>query len=247
VRASISLSLSLVGVMLLAGCGGGGKETTTAVSAPPPTILTTSGDPGKDAIQAFVAAARAGRVDAMWEMLSTASKRRLGPTLARFRARGARRLAEDIGSFGRYEVIVSERITPEFGVVAIDGSRVVEGRRLRDVYAAALRLEGAKWKLEVGGPVHVRAVGPDPGAHEGVVAQIAAAVSGKDGTGSAVVYVDGLSENPKVFGTASNSTLVVNFEPALDPGRHTVVVFGDVGRDASATGWWFTSARKPRS
>ena len=246
-RASISLSLSLVGVMLLAGCGGRGKEATTAVIAPRPTISTTPGDPGKDAIQAFVAAARAGRVDAMWDMLSTASKRRLGPTLARFRARGAKRLAEGIGSFGRYEVIVSERITPEFGVVAIDGSRVVEGRRLRDVYAVALRLEGAKWKLELGGPVHARAVGPDPGAHEGVVAQIAAAVSGKGGTGSAVVYVDGLSENPKVFGTASNSTLVVNFEPALDPGRHTVVVFGDVGRDASATGWWFTSARKPRS
>jgi hypothetical protein len=234
--------------MLLAGCGGGGgKETTTAVIAPPPTTATTSGDPGKDAIQAFVAAAHAGRVDAMWDMLSTASKRRLGPTLARFRARGAKRLAEDIGSFGRYEVIVSERIMPEFGVVAIDGSRVVEGRRVRDVYAAALRLEGAKWKLELGGPVRVRAVGPDPGAHEDVVAQIAAAVSGKGGTGSAVVYVDGLTENPKVFGTASNSTLVVNFEPALDPGRHTVVVFGDVGRDASATGWWFTAARKPSS
>jgi hypothetical protein len=232
--------------LLLPGCGGGkSAEPTTGESPPAPTTTMTSADPGRDAIQAFVAAAHARRADAMWGMLSTASKRRLGPTLARFRARAAKRLTEDPGSFRRYKVIVSERITPEFGVVAIDGSRVVGGKRLRDTYAAALRLEGEKWKLELGGPVHVRAVGPDPGAHERVVGQIAAAVSGKGGTGSAVVYVDGLTENPKVYGTASNSTLVVNFEPALDPGRHTVVVFGNVGRDASATGWWFTAARRP--
>ena len=199
------------------------------------------------ALDAFVSAAKAGRTDAMWSMLSAVSKRRLGPTLARFRSRGAARLAEDVGSFGRYKVIVSERITPEFGVVAIDGPRIVEGRSVRDVYAAALRLEGEQWKLELGGPVDVRAVGPDPGAHERVVAQIAAAVSGKGGGGTAVVYVDGLTENPKVYGTPSNSTLVVNYEPALDRGRHTVVLFGAVVRDASATGWWFTAAKGSRS
>jgi hypothetical protein len=239
-----------VAALLLAGCGGGKSAEPTTNELPPapaPPTTTTSGDPGKDAIDAFVAAAQAGRVDAMWSMLSAASKERLGPTLARFRARSATRLAEDIGSFGRYEVIVSERITPEFGVVAIDGSRVVEGKRVRDVYAAALRLEGEQWKLELGGPVEVRPVGPDPGAHERVVAQIAAAVSGKGGGGTAVVYVDGLTENPKVYGTATNSTLVVNFQPALGRGRHTVVVFGAVGRDASATGWWFTSAKGPRN
>jgi hypothetical protein len=252
VKPSNRLLLSLVGVALLAGCGGGesAQPTTTNDFPPapsPPPATTTSGDPGKDAIDSLVAAARGGRADAMWSMLSAESKRRLGPTLARFRARGASRLAEAVGSFGRYKVIVSERITPEFGVVAIDGPRVVDGKRVRDVYAAALRLEGEEWKLELGGPVKVRAVGPDPGAHERLVAQIAAAVSGKGGGGTAVVYVDGLTENPKVYGTASNSTLVVNYEPALDRGRHTVVVFGAVGRDASASGWWFTAAKGPRS
>ena len=250
-RPSNRLSLSLVGVVLVAGCGGGksaAPPTTDEMPAAPPPATTTeaSADPGRAAIQAFVAAAHGGKAEAMWNMLSTASQRRLGPTLAGFRARASKRLAEDIGSFGRYKVIVSERITPEFGVVAIDGPRVVQGKCVRDVYAAALRLEGDTWKLELDSPVHVRAVGPDPGAHEDVVAQIAAAVSGEGGAGSAVLYVDGLTENPKVYSTATNSTLVVNFEPALDPGRHTVVAFGNVGRDASATGWWFTAARKPR-
>jgi hypothetical protein len=237
-------ALAVVAV-LLAGCGGGGaKQTTSATTSATPTTTTTSGDPGKDAIEAFVVAARAGRADALWLMLSTATKRRLGP-LARFRTHTAVELTEGVGSFGRFGVIVSERITPEFGIVAVDGRRVVEGRLERDVYATALRLEGSAWKIELGGPVHVRAVGPDPGAHEDVVAQVAAAVSGQGGSGTAVVYVDGLTESPKVYGTPSNSTLVVNFQPALDPGRHTVVVFGTVGRQAAATGWWFTVARKP--
>jgi hypothetical protein len=227
---------------VLAGCGGGAKETTSGVTPPPP-LPTTSGDPGKDAITALVAAAREGRADAMWSMLSSPTKRRLGP-LPRFRAHAAKSLGEQLGSLGRFTVIVSERITSEFGVVAIDGARVVAGRRQKDVYAAALRLEGSAWKFELGSPVHVRAIGPDPGAHEDVVAQIAAAVSGEGGVGSAVIYVDGLTENPKVYGTQRNSTLVVNYEPALDAGRHTVVVFGNVGSDASATAWWFRVARK---
>jgi hypothetical protein len=239
------VALLALAALLLAGCGGKtAAPTTTANPVPPPPTLAV--DPGKEAMDAFVAAARNGKVDALWAALSSQSKQRLGPTITRFRQRAAKRLAEEVGSFGKYKVIVSERITPEFGVVAIDGTHLVDGKRLRDVYAAALRLQGSRWKLELGGPVHVRPVGPDPGAHESVVAQIAAAVSGKGGTGSAVIYVDGLTENPKIYGTQRNSTLVVNYDPALDPGRHTVVVFGNVGRDASATGWWFTAARKPK-
>jgi hypothetical protein len=239
------LALLALVALLLAACGGKSAAPTTTNDFPPPP--TVPEDPGKEAIDGFVAAARHGNVDALWAALSAESKQRLGPTITRFRQRAAKRLAEDVGSFENYKVIVSERITPEFGVVAIDGTHVIEGKRLRDVFAAALRLEGSRWKLELNGPVHVRPIGPDPGAHERVVAQIAAAVSGKGGTGSAVIYVDGATENPKIYGTQRNSTLVVNYDPALDPGRHTVVVFGNVGRDASAAGWWFTAAKRPKS
>lgn len=177
-------------------------------------------------------------------MLSTSARERLGPSLARFRTHAAVPLIERIGAFERFRTIVSERITPEFGVVAIDGSRLVEGARERSVYALALRLEGTQWKVELGSPVIVRPIGPDPGARETVVAQVAAAVEGPGGAGTAVMYVDGQTENPQVRGTASNSTLFANFEPALDPGRHTVVVFADDGREASVTAWAFTVAKK---
>ena len=133
-------------------------------------------------------------------------------------------------------MIVSERITPEFGVVAIDGSR--DGKPF--LYAVPLRLVGEKWKLELGGHVTVKPLGPLPDAVQPLVAQIGVAVGGPAGVGTAVLYLDGSAENPKVYTTATNSTLVSNFDPALDAGRHTVVVFATDNRDAAAQAWAFT-------
>ncbi len=220
---------------LLAGCGGGQAAESTA----PPTTVAAA-DPGRDALAAFVAAAREGNAGAMWRLLSADTRRRLGPTAARFRRGAASELYEGLGSFRRYRLVVSERITPEFGVVAIEGMRRVEGGQELSVYAAPLRLEGRRWKVELGGPIQVRPIGPDPGAREDAVAQIAAAVRGPAGAGTAVMWLDGQTLSPEVRGTASNVTMFANFQVALEPGRHTVVVFASGKRDASATAWAFT-------
>ena len=123
-------------VLALTGCGGG-KSTapTTVETVKLPTTTTTSGDPGKDAIGAFVAAAKAGKTDAMWGMLSSAAKSRVGPTLGEFKSGAGGELADALSGFGDYKVIVSERLTPEFGIVAIDDGK--------QVYAVPLRLEGS--------------------------------------------------------------------------------------------------------
>jgi len=222
-------------VVVLAACGGGGDKAqpTTIRLQPAPA------DPGKAAVEAALAAAAAGKIDQLWGMLSTRSRQRLGPTLGRFRSGAGRELADRLGSLRNAKVIVSERITPEFGIVAVDGRR--NGKRAVD--AAPLRLEGTGWKLELGSPVKIRPIGPLPGKHEPVVAQIAAAVTGPGGSGTAVMYLDGHTENPKVAGTSSNATLYANFDPALDPGRHTVVVFASDGGDAGATAWDFTAGK----
>jgi hypothetical protein len=222
-------------VLALAACGGGNDQaqTTTIRLQPAPK------DPGKAAVEAAVAAAAAGKTDQLWAMLSTRSKQRLGPTIRRFESGAGGALVDRFGSLRDRKVIVSERITPEFGIVAIDGRR--NGERV--VEAVPLRLEGTDWRLELGGPVKIRPIGPLPGKHEPVVAQIAAAVTGPGGSGTAVMYLDGHTENPKVAGTSSNSTLYANFEPALDPGRHTVVVFASDGQEAGATAWDFTAGK----
>jgi len=222
-------------VVVLAACGGGGDKAqpTTIRLQPAPA------DPGKAAVEAALAAAAAGKIDQLWGMLSTRSRQRLGPTLGRFRSGAGRELADRLGSLRNAKVIVSERITPEFGMVAVDGRR--NGKRAVD--AVPLRLEGTGWKLELGSPVKIRPIGPLPGKHEPVVAQIAAAVTGPGGSGTAVMYLDGHTENPKVAGTSSNATLYANFDPALEPGRHTVVVFASDGGDAGATAWDFTAGK----
>jgi hypothetical protein len=227
--------LPLALVLALAACGGGNDQAqpTTIRLQPAPK------DPGKAAVEAAVAAAAAGKTDRLWPMLSSRSKQRLGPTLRRFESGAGRELVDLLGSLRDQRVIVSERVTPEFGVVAIDGRR--DGRRA--VYAVPLRLEGTSWKLELGSPVKIRPIGPLPGKHEPVVAQIAAAVTGPGGSGAAVMYLDGHTENPKVAGTSSNATLYANFEPALEPGRHTVVVFASDGQEAGATAWDFTAGK----
>jgi hypothetical protein len=228
----------LVVVLALAGCGGGKQSAQTTTVAP---TTTAAADPGKEAVNGLLAAAAGGRTDALWDMLSTASRQRLGPTLHAFRSGAGGRLADSLGSFRQAKVIVSERITPEFGVVAIDGRK--NGKRA--VYAVPLRLEGTKWKLELGSPVHIKVLGPQPGSR-GPVAQIGAAVTGPGGSGVSVMYLDGHTENPKVVGTAGNATLFANFDPALDPGRHTVVVFASDGESAGATAWAFTASRPGR-
>ena len=81
-----------------------------------------------------------------------------------------------------------------------------------------LRLEGERWKVELGSPVEIRPLGPLPGKTEPVVAQIGAAVEGPGGDVNVVMYRDGATEQPQVRGTATNVTTFANFDPALAGG-----------------------------
>ncbi|HZQ66025.1 MAG TPA: hypothetical protein VFA66_12435 [Gaiellaceae bacterium] len=238
-----ALCMGAGGLVVLAVAGCGGTSAQPATTARASTTTAAPADPGRDAIEAFAAAARRGRAASLWRMLSTSSRERLGPTLRAFRRDSLTELRRGVGSLERFRVIVSERITPELGVVAIDGWRRDGRSSRRAVYAAVLRLERSSWKVELGGPVTIRPIGPDPGARERVAAQVAAAVRGPGGAGTAVMYVDGQTVSPTVAGTASDSTLYANFDPGLDRGRHTVVVFATDGREASATAWAFTVAK----
>lgn len=134
-----------------------------------------------------------------------------------------------------YRVVVSERVTPEFGVVAIQrGARIA---------AFPLQLDGTTWRVRAGGPLRVRPLGPRPGAREDVVAQAAAAIDGSGGRGVSTMWIDGATVIPITKEFAGKVTIYSNFDPPLSKGRHSAVVFASVGHEAAAAAWTFVSTK----
>ena len=123
-RRVLVLVLGLVLAAVAAGCGGGGGN-----SAAPPTTTTTGParpkDPGTDALRRALKAVRSGDRVALWGLLSQPSRRRLGPTLAEFRRRGAPQVERSLRYFTThpFRKIASERITGRFGVAGIVSGR----------------------------------------------------------------------------------------------------------------------------
>jgi hypothetical protein len=203
-----------VAVAMLAGCGGD--------EAPP--------DPGRDTIDAVIHAAGERNEKAVRALLSPATQRRLGDA-------GTARLTRRLAPFARgYGVLVSERITDDFGLVAVIGRP--------GAFGAALRATGDGWRVELAGPVRVTPLGPDPGARERRVRQIAAAIEGGSGTGAALLYLDGAPlPTAKVYRFADKLSVVANLATTVPPGRHSVVAFANRGANATGIAWTFRVAR----
>lgn len=226
-------ALVLTVAALAAGCGSGGGKG--AGSPETGTVSAASQDPGLDAVKGMIRAARSRDRAALWSLLSTPARRRLGPTLPAFRRRGAPGLERSLGYFVAhpFREVVSERITGRFGVVAIaSGSRT---------YAAPLRHENGKWKLDLGGsPMSIRVLGPDPGS-VGRIQQVAYEVRGAPEGATAVLYVDGVTLLSREAVARGTATVYANLESALTPGLHNVVAFATHGDSAAAKVWTFVA------
>jgi hypothetical protein len=209
-----ALPLAFCALALAAGCGGGGGKK----------------DAGRSAIDRLLEAAKAHDADAIWERLSDATRQRLGKAEAA--ALVERRLAPFTG--GGYRVLVSQLVTERYGVVAISTPRAV----------VALPFEKEKGRLqaELGARLRIEPTGPLPKVYEErVVPQVAYEL--KDGSGgepTAVLYLDGETLYPKVYGTARSATVYANLDGELARGRHTVVAFAATPSAATATAWAFT-------
>ena len=67
-------------------------------------------------------------------------------------------------------------------------------------------------------------LGPDPGARDPVVQQIAAEVKGGSGGGDALLYLDGFAiPQTKVYSAQSSFTAFANLPAPVTLGRHSVV------------------------
>lgn len=225
-----------------------------AETQPPPAAMTEAteepaapallaGDEAGATLTSFVEAAGAGNAARMWALLSASTRERLGPTPAAFRARRAKQLEKALGSFARrgaYELILAEPINAVWGVAAVAGERLVQGKSEYAAYAAALRFEAGRWKVELDAPVRLRPLAPDPGAtkkaHPQLAVEITAGVPIREGG----LWLDGIAF-PADGGGFDDKHFTIFGEPfdAVANGEHSVVAFAIAGKSATATAWTF--------
>ncbi len=220
VRAGLILVALLA--VALAGCG----DEKQAAPAP-------AADPGREVMEAFVAAAADDDAESAWELLSEPSQRRVGPTLEEFEENEFPELKRTLAPFaeGPLPVEVSEKIDEEFGVVALS--------RGDDAYATPLRLDGDVWRVELQSPVQIDVLGPPPGSRGKFVQQIGVEKHGAGGAGIAVLYLDGVTLDAETFADEDSATIFANFESDLEPGVHTAVAFTSAAGEAAARAWTF--------
>jgi hypothetical protein len=213
-----------------------------AVAQPPPPAAARARTPDEVVGDFIIAAARHDRAG-MWTLLSRPTQKRLGPSLARFRAGVAQTLEHEPGAFGGsdYTVVVSERITGRFAVVGVAGERLAEGVREYAAYAVALRLEGKKWKLELRAPIRIRPLRPDPGEKLVERTQLAAEVKAPAAIEEGGIWLDGEAVPGRAGGLTPRAQTMYAESGSLDAGQHSVVAFASAGDNARAVAWTFES------
>lgn len=195
-------------------------------------------------LRAFVEAAGKGDAPRMWGLLSQQTQRRFGPDLARFRKGTAVELTEGVGAFARlggYKVGLSEKLSESWAIAVITGRRQVEGKAEAGAYGVALRGKGAAWRLELGGPVRLRILGPRAGeAIAQPAPQTAVEVKAPTAIEGAILYADGKPVDARSGGTSPRAiTFFGNATGVKAKGMHFAAAIAATATEGSAVAWAF--------
>ena len=195
-------------------------------------------------LRAFVEAAGKGDAPRMWGLLSQQSQRRLGPDLARFRKGAAVELTQRVGAFARsggYKVGLSEQLSESWAIAVITGRRPVNGRAEAGAYGVALRGKGATWRLELGGPVRLRILGPRAGeAIAQPAPQTAVEVKAPTAIEGTILYADGKPVDARSGGTSPSAiTFFGNATGVKAKGMHFAAAIAATATEGSAIAWAF--------
>ncbi|HEU0305007.1 MAG TPA: hypothetical protein VFR32_10560 [Gaiellaceae bacterium] len=217
-----------LGVAVLAAALGAGA---TAAPAPGPAQRVA-------AVERLVRAVATSNESAMWGALSTTSRRRLGPTLAEFRARGARGVRASLAPFVRRSrrVIVNDLVGRDLGVVALLQPRT------HAAFAAPVRRERGAWRVEIDPVFTVEAVRPLTDDDVRKRTQVFAEVAAPARIDSGGMWFDGLPFYSRAYWSPDGRHMSM-WDEAPQPlarGLHTVVAYASAGREAAANAWVFT-------
>jgi hypothetical protein len=230
------LIAAAVALLLVAGCSGEKGETESPPPPPDPAAEELLREiertrPGI-ALQDFARAAARRNERRLWERLSAPTRPRQGPTLSRYRRGAASELGKELGSIGRGpELILSQTITPTFAVAAVG--------RSSKVYAAALRLKEGVWRVELGSPIRIQPLRPEPGERVARRTQLAAEVRAGAPIVEAGLWLDGLAFPSRGGGPTANALTMFGETSSLPRGPHYVIAFASTQTNASARAWAF--------
>lgn len=200
-----------------------------------PAAAPAAPDPGRRLAAALLTAATQHDARGIWRVLSTPSRRRLGPTFAAFERTNAAAIQRALVPFESPSVklFVDQTVSSRFGLVAMrNGTRAL---------AFPLRREQAGWRIETPGPINLRILGPTPGSR-GPVTQVAFEASGPAGIGDAIIFVDGRLYPPKLASAGRKATVFVTLPKQLRRGVHIAVAYAEQGAAVSALAWSFAAA-----
>lgn len=215
----------ILAAALAAGCGGG--ERLPAIFLEP-----GSGVPDREAgltVLRFVQAARSGDSARMRALMSADTRASFGPGTGR-------ELAAQLAGFGEARIVLGQPLDGGWAVGAVAG-RNEDGEPA--AWAAALRRENDRWRVELGGVFFTR-LRPTPLAEADPLAEIRVeAQAGGDvdelraWVGEAPLRAHAFRRQPftrEIWG---------RLRTALPAGQHTLVAFASAGQTAGAFAWPF--------
>ena len=199
---------------------------------------TPSTLPGRTVLQ-FVQAARSGDAGRMWLLLSEPTRNSIGPTLGAFARGTAPDLAKSLEDFRDERVLVSRQLDAAWAVGAVRGRYEQDGDAEPAAYAAALRREGDRWKLELDGLV-IAGLRPSALDRTGDRPEIRAEAQAGGRIERMLLWVDGDAAGAGRFRTSPFSAeLRGRPSDPLAEGEHALVVFAATEDTAAALAWTF--------
>ncbi|MEX2212340.1 MAG: hypothetical protein WD689_11330 [Gaiellaceae bacterium] len=212
--------------MLAAGCGGEERLPVLRLDAEP--VGSPARGPGL-VVLAFVQAARAGDTKAMRALMSAETRASYAPGVAG-------ELADDFEGFSGPRVELSLRLDGGWAVAAVSG-------RSRDdepaAYAAALRLEAGRWRLELGG-IAFGLLKPAPLAEVGERPELRVeAQAGTEIDELALWIGDRPVLSHPIRRRSFTREVWGRLDRPLDPGPQIAVAFAVAGETAGAFAWPF--------
>lgn len=223
----------LAGAALLVAGGAAAASAAPQAAATPGGVLT-----------AFVQAAGRNDARAMWSLLSSQTQKRLGPDLAAFTRLNAPGFHDAVGAFthdGSFTVRLSQKLSAQWAIAVITGQRIVQSNPQAGAFGVALRGEGATWKLELGGPIALRILGPKEGE---IVRQpepqMAVEAKAKAEILGGLLYADGAAVKASAGGTDPRTLTFFGPAPTIkSTGVHYGAAIVATRTDAAAVAWTF--------